>query len=102
MSLPFYIGRGTPQYIATLESMEDIIRSIKATPSAHRTLCTKYKAKGWIDILAKSSEEELVELAVEKIRQNSSNFSTFVGMLQDTPGLEDIADIIKERTKEPL
>ena len=79
--------------------MEDIIRSIKATPSAHRTLCTKFKVKSWIDVLAKCSEEELVQKALMKIEQDSSNFSTFVTMLHDVPGL-DVADIMEERMRE--
>ena len=92
-------GTETPQYRATLQSMEDIIRSIKATPSAHKTLCTKFKAKSWMDVLAKCSEEELVQSALVKIEKDSSNFLTFVTMLCDTPGL-DIADIVEERMRE--
>ena len=79
--------------------MEDIIRSIKATPSAHRTLCTKFKVKSWIDVLAKCSEEQLVQKALVKIEQDSGNFSTFVIMLRGTPGL-DVADIVEERMRE--
>ena len=80
--------------------MEDIIRSIKATPSAHKTLCTKFKAKSWMDVLAKCSEEQLVQTALVKIEQDSSNFSTFVTMLRDTPGLDYIADVMEERMRE--
>ena len=78
--------------------MEDIIRSIKATPSAHTTLCTKFKVESWIDILAKCSEEELVQKALVKIEQDSSNFSTFVTMLRDTSGI-DIVEIVEERMR---
>ena len=98
-SLPVHSGRETPQYIATLQSMEDIIRSIKATPSAHKTLCTKFKVKSWMDVLAKCSEEQLVQSALVKIEKDSSNFSTFVTMLRDTPGL-DIADVMEEKMRE--
>ena len=98
-SLPIHSGRETPQYKATLQSMVDIIRSLKASPSAHRTLCTKFKVKSWMDVLAKCSEEELVQTALVKIEQNSSNFSIFVTMLHDTPHL-DIADMMEERMRE--
>ena len=81
--------------------MEDIIRSIKATPSAHKTLCTKFKVKSWIDVLATCSEEELVQTALVKIEQDSSNFSIFVTMLRDTPGLNYIADLVEERMRIP-
>ena len=80
--------------------MGDIIRSIKATPSAHGTLCTKFKENLWIDVLAKCSEEELVQTALVKIEQHSGNFSTFVTMLRDTPGLDCIADVVEERMRE--
>ena len=79
--------------------MEDIIRSIKATPSAHDTLCTKFQVKGWIDALAECSAKQLVQKALGKIEQDSSNFSIFVTMLRDTPGL-DIADVVEERMRE--
>ena len=79
--------------------MEDIIRSIKATPSAHRTLCTKFKVKSWIDVLAKCSEEQLVQIALVKLEKDSSNFSIFVTMLRDTSGL-DIADVVEERMRQ--
>ena len=79
--------------------MEDIIRSIKATPSAHETLCIKFQVKDWIDVLTECSEKQLVQKALVQIEQDSSNFSTFVTMLRDTPGL-DIADMMEERMRE--
>ena len=50
-------------------------------------------------MLAECSEEELVQSALVKIEQDSSNFSTFVTMLHDTPGLI-IADVVEERMRE--
>ena len=52
-----------------------------------------------MDVLATCSEEELVQSALVKIEQDSSNFSTFVTMLRETPGL-DIADVVEERIRE--
>ena len=40
-----------------------------------------------------------MQTALVKIEQDSSNFSIFVTMLHDTPGL-DIADIVEERLRE--
>ena len=85
--------------------MEDIIKSISSirsigdTPSARETLCTKFQVKGWIDTLAECSAKQLVQNALVKIEQDSSNFSTFVTMLHDTPGLI-IADVMEERMRE--
>ena len=79
--------------------MEDIIRSIKSTPSAHSTLRVKFKANSWIDIISECSEEELVLCGMEKIRQDISNYSAFIKMLQDTQGLDTLVSIIEERMR---
>ena len=85
--------------------MEDIIKSISSirsigdTPSARKTLCTKFQVKGWIDTLAKCSAKQLVQNALVKIEQDSSNFSTFVTMLRDTPGLK-IPGIVEKKMRE--
>ena len=75
-----------------------IIRSIRATPDAHRTLCAKFKEKSWIDV-AQCSEEELVGKALVKIEHDSSYFSTFVSMLCDTSAL-NIADVVEKKMRE--
>ena len=82
----------TPQYKAVQKSMEDIIRAIRATPSAKDTLCIKFKQENWIDMTDDCSEAQLVECVLEKIRQDPSKFATFVSMLRDTPGITDVAD----------
>ena len=79
--------------------MEDIIKSIRATPSALDTLCTKFQARGWVDVLTECSEKQLVLKALVQMEQNSSNFLTFVAMLRDTQGL-GVADIVEERMRE--
>ena len=94
-----FTGKNTPQYEVMLQSMEDIIRSIKSTPSTHSTLRVKFKAKSWIDIISECSEEELVLCGMEKIRQDISNYSVFMKMLQDTQGLDTLVSIIEERMR---
>ena len=86
------VGVSTPQYKAVQKSMEDITRSLQATPSAKDTLCIKFKQEGWIDTIDDCSEAQLVECVLEKIRQDPSKFATFVSMLRDTAGITDVAD----------
>ena len=90
-------GKETPQYKAVLQSMEDIKRSIKATPSALETLRTKFQMTNWIDYVDKCSEKELVVCALENIRNDSSKYSTFLAMIRDTPGLDTVANIMEQK-----
>ena len=86
------IGSGSStQYTAVKMSMENIERSLKSTPSATSTLSTKFKQEGWIDTTEDCTEAQLVQCALEKIRQDSDKFPTFVSMLNGTAGMSDIA-----------
>lgn len=60
------------------------------TPEAKNDLATLFMQKEWIDIIAKPSEEELVTCACEKIKQKASNFETFVEMLHNITGMDQI------------
>ena len=82
--------------------MEDITRSIKATPSALDTLCTKFAMADWMDYIGKCSEEKLIRCALEKIRQDSSKYSTFLAMIRDTTGLDTVADAMEQRLRENM
>jgi hypothetical protein len=80
--------------------MEQIIRCVESTPSAHRTLCTKFQAKGWIDVIADCSVNQLVQCALERIRQDSSEFPTFLAMLHVTAGLRTVANKVEKKMEE--
>lgn len=72
--------------------MVDITRALKATPSATDTLCMKFKEKGWINANDHCSEAQLIECALEKIRQDPNKFETFVSLLRDITGITEVAD----------
>jgi hypothetical protein len=80
--------------------MEQIIRCVESTPSAHRTLCTKFQAKGWIDVIADCSVNQLVQCALERIRHDSSEFPTLLAMLHDTAGLRTVANKVEKKMEE--
>ena len=85
-------GTDTPQYKAVLSLRSDMIRLIKATPSMMETISSLFKETKWMDILAKCSESELVDCALEKIKQDSAQFSTLLSVLQKTVGMQEIVE----------
>jgi hypothetical protein len=82
--------------------MEEVVRYLKATPNAHETLSIEFKSEGWIDHITNCSEEQLYQCALERIRQDQqgSQFSTFLTMLHDTPGLNEVANKVEQRWRE--
>jgi hypothetical protein len=92
-------GEETPQYEAVLQSMEDIIRSLQATSSAREALCTKFQMKRWVNITASSSEKDLVVCALERIRQDPSNYSTLLAMLREA-NLNTVVNGIEQKMRE--
>ena len=92
-------GRDTPQYNAVLSLAETITARLKTT-KAVQSLSWKYKEKKWIDPNTDFNEDNLVSCALENIRQDATQFLTFVEMLSNTTGMDDIVDKLKEKEKE--
>ena len=66
----------------------DIITALRSTPGATDTLTGKYKQKQWINITGKPTEDELVTLALNRIKQDPNQYDMFIDMLHDIPGMD--------------
>ena len=69
-----------------------MIRLMQATPSMKETISSLFMEKEWIDIQAECSASDLVDCALEKIRQDPRQFSILVGMLRNTVGMQTIVE----------
>ena len=68
--------------------MSDIITALKSTTGATDMLTEKYKQKKWINITGKPTEDELVTLALQRIKQDPNQYDLFIGILHDIPGMD--------------
>ena len=76
------------------------METIKANPSAKESLSIKFKEEEWINITAECTEEQLVRYAIQRVQQDFTNFKIFVGMLQDTPGMDIIVEKLEQKERE--
>ena len=68
--------------------MNDIITALKSTLDTTDMLTGKYKQKGWINITGKPTEEELLTLALQRIKQDPRQYDLFIDMLCDISGMD--------------
>ena len=76
------------------------METIKANPSAMASLSIKFKEEEWVNITADYTEEQLVRYVIQRIQQDSTNFKIFVGMLQDTEGMDIIVEKLEQKERE--
>lgn len=91
MSEPPGSGVRTPQFRRVRGLLDTTVGAMSAVPSAKRTLVNKFKEKEWLAIRDKAegmSEEDVVGVALERIKEDVENFDLFVDMIHDTIGMD--------------
>ena len=68
--------------------MSNLIEALKLCPGAKDKLTSLYQTHKWLSLAAKPTEDELVKLALERIKLNPSQFDLFIDMLRDTEGMD--------------
>ena len=68
--------------------MNNIITTLKLNPGATDMLTGMYKQKGWIAITVHPTEDQLVTLALDRIKQDPKQYDMFIDMLRDIPGMD--------------
>ena len=53
------------------------------------------KAKRWLPLYSKPSEDDLVYIIVNRIELDASQFGEFTAMLHDIEGMDLVVDILK-------
>ena len=74
--------------------MNDIITTLKANPGATDLLTGMYKQKGWMNTTVHPTEDELVTLALDRIKHDHKQYDLFIDMLRDIPGMDLTVDRI--------
>ena len=75
-------------YYKVLYKLDDITKTLQLNHCARDELRRLYQRKQWLDIAARPAEGELVILALERIKQDPSQFYLFIEMLRDIPEMD--------------
>lgn len=76
---------------SVLSNLVDIVRALKLSHGARAKLTLHFKQHKWLEITENPTEDELVALALERIKQDPSEYDLFVSMLCDVEGMDLIA-----------
>ena len=83
-------------YDIVLNKLDDIIKTLQLNPGARDKLTRLYQREKWLDIAARPAEDELVKCALDRIKQDPSQFDLFIDMLCDTEGMDLIVTTLIE------
>ena len=75
-----------------MKNLEDIIKALMSNSGSLQTLTLKVKAKEWLPVSSKTSEEELVYLIIGRIKTNTTQYGEFIAMLDDIEGMDQVVD----------
>ena len=68
-----------------LQYKDQLARSLSSGPDQY--LLLQFKLRGWLGPDAVCSGPELVDVALDKIATNTSNYGIFIGMLPNDGGM---------------
>ena len=72
-----------------------ITEELEFYPNAFHLLTMDVKAKGWLPVYSKPSEEELVSSMINRIKHDTSHFEEFTAMLHAIEGMDQVVCILK-------
>ena len=75
-------------YYKVLNELDYITKTLKLISGAKGKLTRLYQQKEWLGIEARPEEDELVTLALNRIKQDPSQFDLFIDMLRDIEGMD--------------
>ena len=81
----------TSPHSVVLKKLEVLTERLHCA-KAVEPLLQKFQIKKWIGLSATATAHELVLLALNRIKNQVTDYDVFIMMLKNTPGVEPIAD----------
>ena len=75
--------------------MKQLVDTLTATPGAENDLLVHFKQKGWVDITAKATAEQLITKALNDIKCIVGRYRDFIDMLNEMAGMKEVASSIE-------
>ena len=82
---------GSRQYKAVLKKLQALTERLEQAKEVD-TLLQKFKIEEWMASGATATANELVLLALDRIKNKVTDYDVFVGMLDSMPGVRSIAE----------
>ena len=81
----------SPQYNVVLGNLQKLTERLQQAKEVE-TLLQKFKMEKWIGTDATATANELVLLALGRIKDEVTDYDVFIKMLKSMPGVKSIAD----------
>ena len=91
-------GEKSVEYRKVQANLVSITKTLKANKGAAETLHQTLKQERWVGLDDKSSPSELMDIVLDSIRRNVTEYSKFMTILDNITGLDETRKII-EKTK---
>ena len=88
-------GKETREYRNILEHMGTICEHLRVNSRAKELLTIKYEERGWIDISESPDERTLVQIVLNRISNDVSQYHIFIKMLKAIKGMDIIVNKIE-------
>ena len=75
-------------------NLSSITRALQLSPSASQSLGQKFQEKGWLDLTASPTEEQLVTLILGRIELDVNQYDEFIAMLCGIEGMDLIVNTL--------
>ena len=85
------MNEASPQYDVVLKKLEELTERLQFAKEVG-TLLQKFKTREWIALGATATANELVLLALDRIKNQVTDYDVFIRMLNSMPGVKPIAD----------
>ena len=86
-------GEETLEHRKVRENLPSIISALKANKAACESLCIQLKQKTWVELTDDPPPKEMMNIVLNRIKDDASQFHAFMAILNCTTGL----DLIKKR-----
>ena len=85
------LGENSPQYNVVKKKLQALTERLQLSKE-EETLLQKFKMEEWIADSATVTANELVLLALNRIKNQVTDYDVFIRMLKSMPGVKSIAD----------
>ena len=93
-------GTNTEEYITLRRNVSSIINSLRSVVGSKEELYLKFVELDWLGPTLDLSENQLVILVLDKVKNDSRIFHDFVTLLGTINGMKPIADILIKKLHE--
>ena len=88
-------GKDTAQYKAVQVSFANLTGHLDSDERAKTDLTRHFKARGWLDPVVELTSVKLIILVLERIRVTPTEYDSFVAMLEEVVGTDNIVQTLK-------